>query len=188
MGICWTCCGPWWLLCIHQLLQFNAACHRQCANIVCACCALPLVIGIQIELCICGVGWVIVQNQIFKRLSRLFGFGFPISFLNHRDSASWKSWYLPNYQSIIYKWRWYGVLSSLLSCVGSIRADSRFAPRQWETALLCNDVSHWLGANLKSALGMTCQLYDSIVNYITPCITPLYEIALCNGKWCVHCV
>ena len=29
---------------------------------------------------------------------------------------------------------------------------SRFAPRQWETALLCNDVSHWLGANLESAL------------------------------------
>ena len=25
------------------------------------------------------------------------------------------------------------------------RADSRFAPSQWETALLCNDVSHWLG-------------------------------------------
>ena len=32
------------------------------------------------------------------------------------------------------------------------RADSRFAPRQWETALLCNDISHWLGANLESAL------------------------------------
>ena len=32
------------------------------------------------------------------------------------------------------------------------RADSRFAPRQWEMALLCNDVSHWLGANLESAL------------------------------------
>ena len=30
--------------------------------------------------------------------------------------------------------------------------DSRFAPRQWETALLCNDVSHWRGANLESAL------------------------------------
>ena len=27
-----------------------------------------------------------------------------------------------------------------------IRADSRFAPSQWETALLCKDVSHWLGA------------------------------------------
>ena len=25
------------------------------------------------------------------------------------------------------------------------RSESRFAPSQWETALLCNDVSHWLG-------------------------------------------
>ena len=32
------------------------------------------------------------------------------------------------------------------------RAYSRFAPSQWETALLCNDVSHWLGASLESAL------------------------------------
>ena len=29
--------------------------------------------------------------------------------------------------------------------------DSRFAPSQWETAILRNDVSHWLGANLESA-------------------------------------
>ena len=33
-----------------------------------------------------------------------------------------------------------------------LRADSWFAPSQWETALLCNDVSHWLGANLESVL------------------------------------
>ena len=32
------------------------------------------------------------------------------------------------------------------------RADSRFAPSQWETALLCNDVSHWLGVSLESVL------------------------------------
>ena len=32
------------------------------------------------------------------------------------------------------------------------RADFRFALNQWETALLCNDVSHWLGASLESAL------------------------------------
>ena len=31
-------------------------------------------------------------------------------------------------------------------------ADSRLVPSQWETALLCNDVSHWLGASLESAL------------------------------------
>ena len=35
-----------------------------------------------------------------------------------------------------------------------IRADSRFAPSQWDTALwlLCNSISYWLGTNLKSAL------------------------------------
>ena len=35
------------------------------------------------------------------------------------------------------------------------RVDSRFAPNQWETALLCKDVSHWLGASLESALVCT---------------------------------
>ena len=33
-----------------------------------------------------------------------------------------------------------------------VRADSRFAPSKWETALLCNDVSHWLGTSLESVL------------------------------------
>ena len=32
------------------------------------------------------------------------------------------------------------------------RAGSRFAPSQWGTSFFCNDVSHWLGANLESAL------------------------------------
>ena len=32
------------------------------------------------------------------------------------------------------------------------RADSKFVPSQWETALLCNDVAHWPGASLESAL------------------------------------
>ena len=32
------------------------------------------------------------------------------------------------------------------------RADSRLAPSQWETSLQSNTVSHWLGANLESAL------------------------------------
>ena len=36
------------------------------------------------------------------------------------------------------------------------RADSRFAPSQWETALLCNDVSYCLGANLEWALNHVC--------------------------------
>ena len=31
-----------------------------------------------------------------------------------------------------------------------VRADSRFAPNQWE--MFCNDISNWLGASLESAL------------------------------------
>ena len=34
-----------------------------------------------------------------------------------------------------------------------------FASSQWETVLLCNDVSHWLGASLKSALWKQCGEY-----------------------------
>ena len=37
------------------------------------------------------------------------------------------------------------------------RAESRFAPNQWETSLQSNAVSHWLGANLGSAL-VVCSL------------------------------
>ena len=36
------------------------------------------------------------------------------------------------------------------------RDDSRFVPSQSQTALLCNDASHWLGASLQSALYSTC--------------------------------
>ena len=33
------------------------------------------------------------------------------------------------------------------------RADSRFSPSQWETALFCNDISHWLDPSLESVRG-----------------------------------
>ena len=36
------------------------------------------------------------------------------------------------------------------------RADSRFTPSRWETVLLCNDVSHWLGSSLESAVVLQC--------------------------------
>ena len=49
------------------------------------------------------------------------------------------------------------------------RADSRFAPSQWEMALLCNGVSHWLGASLESALHLWHELateHSYIYKYI----------------------
>ena len=63
--------------------------------------------------------------------------------------------FVPNSQHIEVWVSWYAhwnhtkhpVLSSMY-----FRADSRFAPRQWETASLCNDVCHWLGISLESTL------------------------------------
>ena len=47
--------------------------------------------------------------------------------------------------------------------LGKCRADSKLAPSQWETSLQSNAVSHWLGANLESAI---CVSYH-IVAYPT---------------------
>ena len=44
------------------------------------------------------------------------------------------------------------VLASQFDITCQCRADSGFAPSQWETALLCNDVSHWLCARLELAM------------------------------------
>ena len=68
------------------------------------------------------------------------------------------------------------------------RAESMFAPSQWETALLCNDVSHWLGTNLESA--MECDIKQRQSNRLdlickdTPCITLTDELFVtCWRKW-----
>ena len=72
------------------------------------------------------------------------------------------------------------------------RADSRLAPCQWETALQSNAVSHWLGANLESALiSLSVSLQpdhvpilsdqnrtSSLVYWICTCVSDLSHIAL----------
>ena len=52
------------------------------------------------------------------------------------------------------------------------RAESRFAPSQWETALLCNDISRWLGASLESVLAelidwLICSVADALLSITT---------------------
>ena len=47
---------------------------------------------------------------------------------------------------------------------------TRFAPSQWETALLCNDVSHWLGVRLESAVKAISHLWSSLVWVIACCL------------------
>ena len=46
------------------------------------------------------------------------------------------------------------------------RTAYRFVPSHWETALLCNDVSHWLGTNLESALCFMGDIMKKKLTYI----------------------
>ena len=60
---------------------------------------------------------------------------------------------------IVMEWgycaQWFPLYENSAAPVTSYyRADSRFVPSQWETSLQSNTVSHWLGANLESALGL----------------------------------
>ena len=62
-----------------------------------------------------------------------------------------------------------------------IRADSRFAPSQWETVLLYNDVSHWLGTNLESALKMSGIVYFYTIGaHALASVNPLIAESLCQ--------
>ena len=58
------------------------------------------------------------------------------------------------------------------------RANSQFAPNQWETALFCNDVSHWLSASLKSALCMVHHLVGKLFGTI---LCTKYCVSLAGG-------
>ena len=48
----------------------------------------------------------------------------------------------------------------------NVRAESRIAPRQWETWLQSDAVSNWLGANLESALNVTTHSMPTITSHI----------------------
>ena len=61
------------------------------------------------------------------------------------------------------------------------RADSRFAPSRWETALLCNDVSHWLGANRESTLEYAFPIcHKNIIQNNRVELSPARLSALCK--------
>ena len=61
----------------------------------------------------------------------------------------------PSYQWFEIPWSSCGitVIYVILYACNIGRADPRFVPSQWETSLQSNATSHWLGANIESALG-----------------------------------
>ena len=74
--------------------------------------------------------------------------------VNARDHKWWRSFI----KLCVSRWNIY-----ILVWIAN-KADSRFASSQWEMALLCNNISHWLGASLESTLA-------NIPRYVTVIIT-----------------
>ena len=73
------------------------------------------------------------------------------------------------------------------------RDDSRFAPCQWETSSLWNDVSHWLGANLESALHKhikTKHIEGVFISYWIHCVSTNIYVASGPRRYvplkCIH--
>ena len=76
-----------------------------------------------------------------------------------------------------------------------LRADFRLAPSQWETSLQSNAVSHWLGANLKSALLLISGLTNGPTLVISSTALSVIHVLFCSlvsmmspedswvGKW-----
>ena len=64
------------------------------------------------------------------------------------------------------------------------RADSRFAPSQWETALLCNHISHWLGASLESALhrnSKSITISFALIQFLMNWLLSIFAQLCCDG-------
>ena len=67
---------------------------------------------------------------------------------------------------------------SPIDMFGGYRADSRLVSSQWETSLQNNAVSHWVGANLESAL----QLQQCIWGILAT--TPAKSSVLAHWRYC----
>ena len=118
-----------------------------------------------------GWGWVILFASFLSAVivdGVCFSFGiFYLEFLSYyqenKGKTAWIGSVLNGTYMIMGKW------TSIQSAWRghNIRAASRFAPSQWETALLRNDVSHWLDANLEAAPWYMETLSASPGTYIT---------------------
>ena len=62
------------------------------------------------------------------------------------------------------------------------RADSTFAPSQWEATLHCNDISHWLGASLETTLCVRKWLFNH--KFYTHLVEGCY---VCVVSWALIC-
>ena len=64
--------------------------------------------------------------------------------------------------TVIKRWDGWVKMDATPRTFVTTRSDSRFAPSHWESVLPCNDVSHWLGARLVSALTTFVELPEAV--------------------------
>ena len=89
-------------------------------------------------------------TQFSEILSEIHTFSFKKIHLK-MSSGNWRPFCL-GLNVLTYTHPCLSVSQNTQANYGQYMADSRFVPSQWEIALLCNDISHWLGASLESAL------------------------------------
>ena len=144
-----------------------------------------------------GIPWLMNSTHktimiYFNNLWLIFGYKLPKSIQGHRylfqpcliyDRHVSRLFHIETMAS-------WNLLSELqidntFSTTGSFhiyRADARIVPSQWETALLCNDVSHWLGTNLESALIYTHTSVQDSQPDLCPGTLPCLCLCLCSDS------
>ena len=98
---------------------------------------------------LCGNSPVTGEFPTQRPVTRSFDVFFDLRRNKRLSKQSW-GWWFGTLSRPLWRHCNYGI--DLLISKYCNRADSRFAPSQCETALLCNDVSHWLAASLESTL------------------------------------
>ena len=86
---------------------------------------------------------------------------------------SWHTIFLINMHTILlcFVLLWFSSWVDSHVAFEHIRADSRFAPSQWEMTLLCNEVSHWLAqaSNQSSMLFWACLTGTGAMKWLHQC-------------------
>ena len=89
---------------------------------------------------------------------------------SHGERMLNMGWYVMKWQTMV---EMHGCKRYNIQC----RADSRLAPSQWETPLQSNAVSHWLGANLESALQCVLKICYGLLFVVFGCGRGPMELA-----------
>ena len=117
---------------------------------------------------------IVVTNHCYLMQTAIVYFFVPCSIYNYVEMKYYICWAFRQVNgSTILSLRFHSDIRYVL------RADSRFAPSQWETTLLCNDVYHWLGASLLFVYAL-----KPWRNWTLCCRQP-FEMHFAKGNFCI---